>query len=342
MKSKIKYTNDVRNSKLRQEVYELISESFQNNNVKRIFGNNYYYGMLLYAKYIIEKEKMDYSKIIDGDIDELLGFLKERFKKLFPLPIVSNFKDAKLYELLKKIAFEDYEIPAYSDRFLDAYLDKNKKYLLVSSYKIPYIVYDNVDIYDADMYERQQFMYEILDEITGNKRNYYTDYKQFDMNNYDMVIYLNDGAKNVDYRDKVLLKHRAPANFLMVCWYSYISNFKGIFGSIDEVFLDSNKAYVRFNRSLGREEDKVRIREISNISDYEIKNFINSDNEKNTVVISYEDFINHGRRIGFSTYKKDNGHEKLLRLIDYNKMITNKIDSLNEEIASQIDRLFVK
>ena len=76
MKSKIKYTNDVRNSKLRQEVYELISESFQNNNVKRIFGNNYYYGMLLYAKYIIEKEKMDYSKIIDGDIDELLGFLK--------------------------------------------------------------------------------------------------------------------------------------------------------------------------------------------------------------------------------------------------------------------------
>ena len=75
---------------------------------------------------------------------------------------------------------------------------------MVSSYKIPYIVYDNVDIYDADMYERQQFMYEILDEITGNKRNYYTDYKQIDMNNYDMVIYLNDGAKNVDYRDKVL------------------------------------------------------------------------------------------------------------------------------------------
>ena len=162
------------------------------------------------------------------------------------------------------------------------------------------------------------------------------------MKDYDMVIYLNDGAKNVDYRDKVLLKHRAPSCFLMVCWYSYISNFKGIFGSIDEVFLDSNKAYVKFNRSLGREEDKVRIREISNISDYELKNFINSDNEKNTVVISYEDFINHGRRIGFSTYKKDNGHEKLLRLIDYNKMITNKIDRLNEEIASQIDKLFVK
>ena len=166
MKSKIKYVNDVYNSKFISEIYGLITDSFQNNNINRIFGNVYYYGMLVYAKYIIERERIDYSKIIDGDIEELSGFLKERFNKLFPLPFIKNFKDAKLYEILKKMAFEDYEIPVYSDRFLDAYLDKNKKYLIISSYKIPYIAYSNVDIYDADMSPRLQFIYELFDEIS--------------------------------------------------------------------------------------------------------------------------------------------------------------------------------
>ena len=59
-------------------------------------------------------------------------------------------------------------------------------------------------------------------------------------------------------------------------------------------------------------------------------------------MVSREEFINHGHRIGFSAYKNENGHEKLIRLIDYNNMLTHKIDNLNKEIATQIDNLFVR
>ena len=347
MKSRVKYIDNFRNWKLRREIYELLIESFKSSNVTRICGNNYYYDMLLYAKYVIEREHMDYSKIVDGDVDQLLVFLKERFKGLFTINFTKNFKDAKLYEILKKMAFEDYEIAAYRDRFLDVYLDKSKKYLLISSYKIPYIVYPNVDIYDVDMNDRQRFVYELYDEITGNKRNYYTSFKDIDLSKYETVIYLNDDVNNIDYRDNVFYKHKIYLGGLMVCWYSNISKFKGIFETVEEVFLDKNKAYVRFYKDvkkydIDREQEKLKIREISEISDDELKTAIHLDDDSTSVMVSREEFINHGRRIGFRIYKSENKHEKLLRLIDYNKMITNKIDNLNEEIASQIDKLFVK
>ena len=266
---------------------------------------------------------------------------------MFTVDFTKNFKDAKLYEILKKIAFEDYEIAAYQDRFLDAYLDKSKKYLLISSYKKPYIVYPNVDIYDVDMRDRQRFVYELYDEITGNKRNYYTSYKDIDLSKYEMVIYLNDEVKNVDYRDNVFYKHKIYLGGLMVCWYSYISKFKGIFETVEEVYLDKNKAYVRFYKDvkrydIDREKEKLKIREISKISDDELRDAINSNDASTSVMVSREEFINHGHRIGFSTYKNENGHEKLIRLIDYNNMLTHKIDDLNKEIATQIDYLFVR
>ena len=306
---------------------------------------------------------MDYMKIIDGEVDDLVSILKEKFKKYFVSSFVNNFTKCKLYEILKKMAFEDYEIYTYKDRVLNAYIDNNKKYLLISNrisnssvcyptHKInrirdtSYINYSNIDFYDTEIEERKQFIYELLDEVTNNKRNYYNHLIDIDLNKYDSIIYLND-LEYIDCFDYVYKKnHIREKNIFMVCKYSSISIYTGNFNEIGRILIDNSKAYIEYPIIKDNKKEKtVNLKEISTISDTDLKDIINSTKQMDTISIniSHKDFLDHAHRIGFTTYTENNvSRDKILRLIDYNKIITNKIDNLNEEIALQIDKLFVK
>lgn len=351
MQSKIRYVSE-NEIKLKREVISLIKEHFTKYDVRcMIFSPTYYYDLLLYAKFVIEKEKMDYVKIIDGEVDELVKILKEKFSKYFIPSFVNNFVKCKLYEILKKMAFEDYEIVTYKDRVLDAYLDSDKKYLLIGNrhrYRDLYYAYPNVDIYDVDMEKRKQLIWEILDEITGNQREYYTNLKDINLDKYDSIIYLNG---NIDFKEYVCRKHHIVGKkIFMICSYSFVSKYKGNFEEIESVLIDNSMAYIKYygrnrNYRLGEEEDKVNIKELSNVADSDLKKIINTDKEIKdiSIYVSAKEFVDHARRLGFTTYNNDNERrDKILRLVDYNYAIIKRINELDDEISKQIDRLFVR
>jgi len=368
MRSNVKYVGSIADCKLRHEVTALIKEHF----VKyRVIGINcsieYYYYLLLYAKYVIEKEKMDYMKIIDGEVDDLVSVLKEKFKKYFVASFVNNFVKCKLYEILKKMVFEDFEIYTYKDRVLDAYIQKDKKYLVIGNRissgavaylthrisrfrDLSYINFSNVDFYDTDIEERKQFIYELLDEITGNKRNYYTRLVDLDLDMYEGVIFLND-LDYVDCSDYVHRKcHIVNKKVFMICKYSSVSSYEGSFNDIGRVLIDNSKAYIEypFEYILKKNKDDehgVNLLELSNVADKDLKEVINGEKkiDKISVDINYKDFLSHGCRIGFTTYSEDNvNHERILRLVDYNNSIVHRINELDDEISKQMDKLFVR
>ena len=265
MKNNIKYISNKNDMKLRKELSSLIDEK----GIKRFNGLLYYF--LLYVKYIIEKEKMNYYDIIDGNIDDLVKILKERFRGTFYNLCVKLFVDYKLYEILGNIAFVDYEIESYTDRVLDKIIDKDKRYLLISTYNIPYIKYDNVDILvdNIDVPVHLLDKYLLLDEITGIKREYPNSKKC--IYNYDNIIYIND--KNYVSFDTFLRIENK--NIIMICNYSQITNIKNRINNIKRILLDKDKAYVEYHSN----NKIISNKELSNVSDNELIDIINSKDE---------------------------------------------------------------
>ena len=349
MKSNIRYVNNKDNIQ-KKELLELIKKhinKYKTDNVT--IGASFFYELLLYSKYIIEREKLDYSKIINGQVEELIPFLKEKYSEIIiGRGLVSCFVKYKIYEIIRKIAFEDYEISIYKDRVLDAYIENNKKYLLISNYDIPYINHPNVDICDINSTKYKLFKNQLLDEILGIKREYFNISNEINIKKYDSIIYINDGKKYIDAKEYVVKKHKIVSDIFMICKYSDISNYSDTFETIETIMIDKDKTYIKFckknpykNKDLN--DLKISIKELSKVND---NNLIKSNEEINniSVLVSLENIKNNNHRIGFTNYTKgiDIDQNKVLRLIDYNKSITKKIRELDDEISNKIDRMIVR
>ena len=132
----------------------------------------------------------------------------------------------------------------------------------------------------------------------------------------------------------------------MVCKYSSISSYKGNFNEIGRILIDNSKAYIEYPIIKDNKKEKtVNITELSTISDTDLKDVINSKKKIDNISIDISDidFMNHGKRIGFTTYTKDNvSRDKILRLIGYNNSIIKRINELDDEISKQIDKIFIK
>ena len=350
MKSSIKFINDDKDSRVKKEVLELIKE--RTNNDKGFYPLHLYYDLLIKSKYIIEENNLNVSSILDGDIDELVNKLKEKNvldSKLYNL-MLKKFVDNKIYEFIKKIIYEDYEIVCFNDRVFNALIDSNKKYIVVCNENIGFINNPNVDVF---MYGASLYKYEsakMYDEIVGFNRNIFIDEKDINYDDYEKIIFIN--TKHNSSNNIVIKKEFADYDkLIMICNYSDISKYKDGLLNIKSILMDKDKAYIEYKLIKGKEKpnDKdslICIKELSNVNDDDLKKEIKNNKEKENICLyaSVLDIKLNSRRLGFNAYKKEYNVDrtKVLRLIDYNEKLTRDIDELNKEIATQIDKLVVR
>ncbi len=359
MKSNIRFVNR-RDNKQKHDLWTLISERYRDNKVL-LAPKSFIYLALLYSKYIIERENLNPTPIINGELDTLLPYLNEKFNDITKgFKVENHFKEYKFYELLKKIMYEDYELESYIDRVLDAYIEPNKKYLLVSSGVLPYIPYPNVDVVLNPPTDLALFYNNLFDEIIGIKKKYYKSDERVDLRKYDSIIYINDFNEYFEHNHFIKSTSINNKDIFMITKYNYISNPDISFLDIKSVMLDKDKAYLTINRNYPftknirtkirtKEEKipeyKVNIKELSNIEDKDLKEIIKTDEEIEniSIYINREDIMKNCRRIGFSSYvdfSKDKA--RILRLIDSNEHLTRRIRELDKDIEEQINKLIVR
>ena len=359
MNNKIIYLDNNEENIFKHDLMKQLREYILSKN-ERVSVLSQLYEILLYSKYLIEKNNLDYFKISNGDIDELMNLLIQ--SNYFIRLSLVLFKKQEIYKFIGKIAFEDYRIEIHKDRILDNCIDNNKKYLLISTNNRDYVSYSNVDIYiENDKHLININRDKIYDEIQNINRNYYIDLKDIDINIYDEIIYINDNTNYISYTEfrKKLLKESNQLftkEVFMITNYSNISNYiyekdniilrENEINVIKNIMIDNNKAYILYdykNRKLIN-DTKINIKELSNIKDEDIKEYINNDKEIDniSIYVDRESIINNNYRIGFNAYNKKIDNKKILMLIDRNTTITKRIRELDEEISNQIDRMIIK
>ena len=361
MKSNIKYISDEKESKLQKEVVELIKERINENKVGLFHSATYFYYLLVYSKYIIERDNLNASNIIGGDIEELLDKLRESediFNSTSFEFILNSFKKHKIYEFLKKIIYEDYEIVCFNDRVVKSFIDNKKKILIICEDNIGFVNNSNVDIliYSSES-DIVSVKYKIYNKITGfnNKYNLLND--NIDYTQYDKVFFYNSKKANDLVKSSIKHFYYDIKKFYMICNYSEISKYNESLLNIKSIIMDKDKVYIEYIKlketrtvdEIRRLEDsdiKICLKELTNLEDDKLKEVIESDKEKENICIyaSLKDFKNNSHRLGFKAYNRrfDLDRTKVLRLIDYNEKITRDIDKLNKEISQRIDEIIVR
>jgi len=357
MKSKIKFLNNPKDSRVKKLITEEIISYEKNSedHARTHYSTEVTYDLLFNAKYIIERDNLDVGKIIEGDVEELIRLLREDFKELnSPVGrlVINNIKKYKLYEILRKMIYEDYEIVTYSDRVLDSYIENNKKYLLICESPLGFINHPNVDIYyqRCSIYMNQ--LLHIEDKLLEYERKYYTSLEDIPFREYDSVIYINNNNEYKDISSLIGPYYIKINNMLMICNYSTISRYKSRIERIKSFLIDKDKAYLEYQKVMterlntNRDDFKICIKDLSNIKDEDLKEIINTDKEIENVCkyVTLRDIRVNSHRIGFKVYNRELNADRgrILRLIDYNAYLTGKIKELDIEISNQIDRMIVK
>ena len=353
MKSKIIY-NPSDYDLYEKKICDLIA------NQTSIYGNKrdylapgLFYNFLLYVKYLIEENNLDFMKIINGDLDSLLPYLED-VSNYF----VKNFIEYRHYEVLKKMIFDDYYIKTYQDRILDAYLDSNKKYLLISTASVPYINKENIDVCLRvssksihPFFER----YQLLDRIIGINRKYCNEYKDIKIKDYDEIILIND-RNFIDFGDLSRNKVKMNSDVFMICNYSDISRYKSnnrlfsdleLKSRVNSIYIDNDKAYVRYHKYEPDNKDKkINIKNLSDVKDDNLSSILNKDEEIEdiSIYVSPDDIINNHYRIGFKSYNNKDilKYEDIIKVVDQNERIINKIRELDDIIVKEINKLIIK
>ena len=357
MISNVKYVDNYNDVKFKEDVLNYYNEVYDTHT---LFMPRTYIDMLYYAKYLIEKNNMDYSSILQGNIDELADLLNKGYKEfglLNRMMIKRDFVDNKFYTLLKYIAFQDYEFPSFNDRVFDAFIEEDKKYLFISSGNVPYIKQPNVDILadksyrsSTDSFSAIMSSYFIYDEIRGIKRNIYKSAEEVNRKEYDYIIYYNHG-KYMDMAEYLHQKCIVTKNTFSIYNYNNISNISSkerkysLLRSMKNVIIDKGNAYILqeglYNRNL---DNPINIKDLTYIDTDKIKDILLSTEEIKDVSINVlpDNMLEHNLRIGISIYTNNDDKKDILNLIDRNNTITNRINELNEKISNKIDELIVR
>ena len=350
MMSKIKYIYDDKDNRVKSSLLEQLNEYVnKSNNLLPVIYKKYYYDLLIYSKYVIERENLSIEDINKGNIDILIDYLKKELPYMRTL--IGYFKKLGIYELIKKVIYEDYEIVCYKDRVLDSFIEDDKKYLLIGYSSVNYINYKNVDVYNRDCHKFRFYKDKMIDNIQNINRRYYENYEDINFKEYDSIIFIND--KNyISYFDYFKYDFNKINNMIMICNYSDISKYRNRLDNIKNIIIDKDKAYIEFDKinlhnSFANYDDiLIGIKDLSSVSDDKIKDIINSDEDIDNISIhtDIKSIRTNSFRIGFTAYNKriNNDKKKAIRLIDNNEHITRKIRELDIEIAKQIDRMIVK
>lgn len=358
MKSKIKFVTDLKDERIKKAITEEINEHLKDEEGHYYihhYSMGLYYEVLVTAKYIIERDNLDVAKIIEGDTEELINKLNEEYKEL-PITrgtlLLKEFSKFKLYEVLKKMIYDDYEILTYYDRVLESYIEDDKKYLLMSEYPVYFINHPNVDIYCEKRSSYSLYYEELEDNIVGFTRKKYTSTSEIEYKDYDFIIYLNNSKEQVEFNKVLGTKAGQVDKLLMICNYSSITKYKRMYNSMRNILIDKDKAYLEYNKDRillsyeNKDDIKICIKELSNVKDEDLKEIINTDKEiENTIIYTtLKDIRENSYRIGFKVFNKENNidRNKILRLIDYNEYLTKTIRNLDIEISNQIDKMIVR
>ena len=348
-------------SSILKEIINLTTEKKGQIHIKKPLVSNYYSGareyiMLLYSKYIIENNGLDYSHIIKGHIDEL-NKLVEFLNKKFDNNEIELFIKRKIYTLLQYFRFQDYYIETPKYKYLDNYLDKNKKYLYIDlrwrdHWISRYVKYENVDIWDRfDSVDKMCSYLQIYDEIRNIKRKYYTDIKDININDYDEIIVANESPFDNGYEYIKQLLNKYNKKIIIIYYYGSIYNYKSatnkiankeIKNDISRIIFDNYYTVIEYDQS--EKNQNIPFLLLNGLSNLKIKDVINSEDTITDILIYVPRnlIISNGNKISFDLYNKEikaTNMDELSNIYASNKKMIDSLSELNRKFKEYSEKL---
>ncbi len=319
------------------------------------------YALLQYMKYVIKENGFDISKVINGETKEVNDIIKTDFKDFLSINrFVDKIDQYQIYKFLKEIYFDDdYTCLGLDDRILNNHITKSKKYLLVTTCEVPYIYFENVDIYYKNTISKRKptiiLSSVIYDKINGINRNYINTLENVHKE-YDEIIFINNEKDYVDCLDYIRNDCNGHMDKVFALYpYRQISKYGEkhlrLLLDVESIIIDNSFAYIQYQKRVNlrkketneiNTESKIWIKDLSNIEESELSSILNNNKEIKdiSIQVTYEDIEEHNFRIGISTYK--NGKDELIDLVDENEKIIERIHRLDKIISTKIDELVVR
>ena len=311
---------------------------------------------LIYLKYLCDKKKYKYEKVInDNTIYDLFNFVKIFKKNNIDIPINSLLRNISIYdtkELTKGL------INSF-DSLLPIYDNDEERIIIINNNSLIYPFLLNLVGYDQEGHttyvinnDKQLEYFKVIDEILGIKNKYLKE-EEIDFTKYKyLCIYDTKPKYRVikDYNEYDLIYNYIYKieNIILYTTYSKISNFKEgrrILKYLKNVILDNEKAILVFNKDNKETSiinyDKEKIKTLD-----KLKNIINNNRKQKDILVktTYSEIISNNSRIGFSLYELDKNEEikDINKIVDENTRLLNDLNRINETVLEEINILLNK
>lgn len=316
-----------------------------------------FYLFTLYIKYLCDKKKYSYFKILKDKDDSILCEFEKFHNKKFNEYYHRGYFDA----LLSLIKYED--LNTLLDEFININYDSNleifnylkgKKIIYLRLYGFisrnyfdDYFKKDNIDYLTSVELENSSFYpyYILLDKMRNIKKEYLN---TIEKHKYD-YLFINDTTPNYrfhNYSDSMFtyIKNVCEEKNKVILKTSYenankIKNRNLIQNYLSNIIINNDKdkcIYLVFEdkdckASIVLEDD------LKTIATYLEEGI---PNHKSVLQVKKEDIILNKYRIGYNVYKKDQTIiKKINDIVDENKKIMDDLDNINNKIREEMDKL---
>lgn len=319
------------------------------------------YLLLLYLKYLCVKNKViDYK-----DTQKLLSLVEDTKKELY-----DKFFEKNMNELLVHLELSNIEemLKEYIDNIKFDTLEEIDSILINKEDKVLYCInkIDNNDrvltsysYHDSNLYKKRL---EIIDEMLNNKREYFIDINDKDLNDINTLVVVDKEAAYrylyatniIDVINNIFIdKKEFNGKIILKTSYSKISIIKN--SSILRKYLkvvllyednEKNDCILVFDKEEKKNISIVMIKKEME-KDYEkIRGIItkNVANKNYLLKVTPDNIIANNYRIGFKMYLSSNNEEakSINDIIDENTKILEEITRLNKFIQEEMDKLVAK
>ena len=309
---------------------------------------------LIYLKYLCEIGMYQIDEVIKSldlfDITEDIKMYKKRIDNHY-LPInaiLRNYQDVSSKDLLmdfiktfdKPIHFHEDNQAIYvgiSDK-LFGYYDINGKSIYIVPDHLQDIYYDN---------------YKIMDEILGI-HNQYLEEKDIDFSKYSYLYIYDDTPKYRFIKDrneytKIDYYLSLVKNVILCTNYSKISNFKEgryVAKYLRTVIISTVKAYMIFRKDDNDEISIINYDSNKIHSNDKLISIIRNNRKMKNVLVktNLQGLKDNNMRIGFHLYEleKENEIRDINKIVDENTRYLDRLNSINERVEKEINRLLNK
>jgi hypothetical protein len=309
---------------------------------------------LIYLKYLCEKGFYNIDDVIKDlelyEITEDIKYINIRLNKpLLPInAILRNYRDVSAKDLLLEF-IQSFEQPIhYHGKSKAIYVGLNDDLFgyYDSNGKAVYLIPDHLI---KDYYNH----FIILDEVLGI-HNQYLEEKEIDYSKYSYLYIYDDTPKYRFIKNKneyTKVEYYLPLikNIILCTNYAKISNFKEgryLVHYLRTVIISTVKAYLIFKDDKKDEISIINYDSKKIPSNDRLMTIITNNRKIKDVLVktNVDELKDNNMRIGFHLYEleKENGIRDINHIVDENTRYLDRLNSINERVEKEINRLLNK